>query len=541
MIRNPVLRGFSPDPSVVRVGDIYYVATSTFEWFPGVKLYRTEDLEHYEQIPSPLVRESQLHMEGNPDSCGVWAPDISWDGERFWLVFTDVKTRGTSGYFNTHNCVVWTDDIMGEWSEPVYLNSTGFDPSLFHDTDGRSYLVNMINGFKGIQVQEFDRESKRLFGPAKNVCAGTGRGFTEGPHIYHIGNWYYLMMAEGGTAYEHCEVMCRSRSLWGSYEQDPENPILTSDREDPDALQKCGHADLVQTQSGEWYLFHLCARPDDRGLCVLGRETAVQKVFWNEDGWLRLSAGGRYGRMTTESPEGLNAARSESRIEKTDDPERFDKIRQSNEIRWCETDVGIPHLARPFSTLRVPPEKILSLTERKGWLRLYGHEFLTSCFRTSLVAVKQSRRKSGMECGMEFTPRSERQGAGAAYFYDTSNFFLFILTKDGTDRAVLRFLQCRSGAVEVLSEELVSADGIPERTELIHLRIETDEDGKSAVFSWSRDGQEYKKTAEADTQILTDEHCVGFTGAHFGIYCHDMDTQSNYADFKYFRVLESGE
>ena len=132
-------------------------------------------------------------------------------------------------------------------------------------------------------------------------------------------------------------------------------------------------------------------------------------------------------------------------------------------------------------------------------------------------------------------------GAGVTYFYDTSNFFLFILTKDGTDRAVLRFLQCRSGAVEVLSEELVSADGIPERTELIHLRIETDEDGKSAVFSWSRDGQEYNKTAEADTQILTDEHCVGFTGAHFGIYCHDMDTQSNYADFKYFRVLESGE
>ena len=324
---------------------------------------------------------------------------------------------------------------MGKWSEPVYLNSTGFDPSLFHDTDGRSYLVNMINGFKGIQVQEFDRKSKRLVGPAKNVCAGTGRGFTEGPHIYHIGDWYYLMMAEGGTAYEHCEVMCRSRSLWGSYEQDPENPILTSDREDPDALQKCGHADLVQTQNGEWYLFHLCARPDDRGLCVLGRETAVQKVSWNEDGWLRLNAGGRYGRMTTESPEGLNAARSESRIE---DPERFDKIRQSNEIRWCETDVGIPHLARPFSTLRVPPEKILSLTERKGWLRLYGHEFLTSCFRTSLVAVKQSRRKSGMECGMEFMPRSERQGAGATYFYDTSNFFLFILTKDGTDRSITR-------------------------------------------------------------------------------------------------------
>ena len=572
MIQNPVLRGFSPDPSVVRVGDTYYVATSTFEWFPGVRIYRTKDLEHYEQLPSPLVRESQLHMEGNPDSCGVWAPDLSWDGERFWLVFTDVKTRGTADYFNTHNYIVWTYDIMGEWSEPVYLNSAGFDPSLFHDTDGRSYLVNMINGFKGIRVQEFDKETKKLTGPAKNVCAGTGRGFTEGPHIYHIGEWYYLMMAEGGTSYEHCEVLCRSRDLWGGYEEDPGNPILTSNREDRNALQKCGHADLVQTQSGEWYLFHLCARPDERGVCVLGRETAVQKVFWNEDGWLRLSAGGRYGRMTTEAPvgygdcDGLTTGGPAGSWK--DGTEGADKgtgeepsaEKYADRTGGFEEEFDRPVLDPSFSTLRVPPEKVLSLTARKGWLRLYGHEFLTSCFRTSLLARKQSCRKSRMECGMEFSPRSEQQGAGAAYFYDTHNFYLLILTKDGSGSDVLRFLRCRSGAVEVLAEQPLSGDGeadgtwkevpdasweeTPDGSErygqgrMLHLRIETDKSGEQAVFSWSRDGQTYIKVAEADTEILTDEHCVGFTGAHFGVYCHDMADQSDHADFKYFRVLE---
>ena len=380
------------------------------------------------------------------------------------------------------------------------------------------------------------------------------------------------MMAEGGTAYEHCEVLCRSRDLWGGYEEDPGNPILTSDREDRNALQKCGHADLVQTQSGEWYLFHLCARPDERGVCVLGRETAVQKVFWNEDGWLRLSAGGRYGRMTTEAPvgygdcDGLTTGGPAGSWK--DGTEGADKgtgeepsaEKYADRTGGFEEEFDRSVLDPSFSTLRVPPEKVLSLTARKGWLRLYGHEFLTSCFRTSLLARKQSCRKSCMVCGMEFSPRSEQQGAGAAYFYDTHNFYLLILTKDGSGSDVLRFLRCRFGAVEVLAEQPLSGDGeadgtwkevpdasweeTPDGSErygqgrMLHLRIETDKSGEQAVFSWSRDGQTYIKVAEADTEILTDEHCVGFTGAHFGVYCHDMADQSDHADFKYFRVLE---
>ena len=249
MIQNPILPGFCPDPSIIRVGNDYYIANSSFEWWPGVKIYHSKDLKHYEQLPSPLNRLSQLNMIGEGDSCGVWAPDISWNGEYFWLIYTDVKTR-TGGLFNTHNYLVKSKDIRGGWSEPVYLNSSGFDPSVFHDTDGKMYIVNMINNFKGILVQEYDPVQECLVGEAKNVFPGTGRGYTEGPHIYHIGEYYYLLMAEGGTGYDHMVTMARSKSLWGPYEEDPGNPVLTSDMENPDELQRCGHADSVCTQNG---------------------------------------------------------------------------------------------------------------------------------------------------------------------------------------------------------------------------------------------------------------------------------------------------
>ena len=168
MIENPILRGFCPDPSIIRVDNDYYIATSTFEWWPGVKLLHSKDLKHWEQLPSPLTRLSQLNMLGDPASGGVWAPCLSYDKGIYYLVYTDVKTK-KGRYYNNHNYIVQTDNILGEWSEPAYLNSTGFDPSLFHDSDGRKYLVNMRNGFKGILLQEYDPVYRRLVGERKNI------------------------------------------------------------------------------------------------------------------------------------------------------------------------------------------------------------------------------------------------------------------------------------------------------------------------------------------------------------------------------------
>ncbi|WP_449288690.1 glycoside hydrolase family 43 protein [Marinicrinis sediminis] len=285
-IHNPVLKGFHPDPSILRVGDDFYMATSTFEWFPGVQLYHSRDLVHWRLLPHPLTRKSQLDMRGNPNSGGVWAPCLSHDGERFYLCYTDVKSLA-GAFKDTPNYVVTSASIMGPWSEPMYLNSSGFDPSLFHDDDGRKWLVNMVwdhrkgkNPFHGIVLQEWSAAEGKLVGPVYPIYKGSPLGGTEGPHLYKRNDFYYLMTAEGGTGYDHAVTVARSRHLFGPYDTDPDNPVLTAAGSPELSLQRAGHASLVETAGGEWYLAHLCGRPlPGTRRCNLGRETAIQRCY----------------------------------------------------------------------------------------------------------------------------------------------------------------------------------------------------------------------------------------------------------------------
>lgn len=548
MIQNPILPGFCPDPSIIRVGEDYYIANSSFEWWPGVKIYHSKDLKHYEQLPSPLNRMSQLNMVGEGDSCGVWAPDISWDGEYFWLIYTDVKTR-TGGLFNTHNYLVKSKDIRGGWSEPVYLNSSGFDPSVFHDTDGKMYIVNMINNFKGILVQEYDPVQERLVGEAKNVFPGTGRGYTEGPHIYHIGEYYYLLMAEGGTGYDHMVTIARAKSIWGPYEEDPGNPVLTSDMENPDALQRCGHADIVCTQKGEWYMVHLCGRPPKgSGQCVLGRETAIQKMVWNEEGWLRMACGGNFGQWETEEPEGLVECLFPEEVGKDYGRDDFDieilaRGKSGGDFENnTSKNKSSEYLDVRYTSLRQPYDSYTSLTERPGYLRLYGQESLNSCYDVSLVARRQMERHVQVETCVEFTPTCREQMAGLAYMYDTGNFYLLVKTRDeefGNQNLDLK----RPAKLRLIkSDHFDVTDAIPEidipEDEPLFLRVVTTQEGLYAKFFYSLDGKEYKELTELPTKILTDEQSDGFTGAHFGMYCHDMTGLRRYADFDYFEIIK---
>jgi xylan 1,4-beta-xylosidase len=307
MIRNPILPGFNPDPSIVRVGEDYYIATSTFEWYPGVQIHHSRDLVHWRLLTRPLRRASQLNMLGDPDSCGVWAPCLTHADGLFHLVYTDVKrygrttVGGASGASlrDFHNYLVTSPTIDGDWSDPVYLNSSGFDPSLFHDDDGRKYVLNQLwdhrpgrNRFAGIVLQEYSPDRRALVGHREMIFEGTAIGFTEAPHLYKRDGYYYLLTAEGGTGWGHAVTMARSRSLRGPYELHPDTYILTA-RHRPDAgLQRAGHADLVETPAGDTYIVYLCGRPiPNRGRCVLGRETAIQPMTWGPDGWLRTADG----------------------------------------------------------------------------------------------------------------------------------------------------------------------------------------------------------------------------------------------------------
>src|SRR5437588_2327730 len=240
LIRNPILPGFNPDPSIVRVGDDYYIATSTFEWFPGVQIHHSRDLVNWRLLTRPLRRASQLNMLGDPDSCGIWAPCLSHDGQQFYLVYTDVKRYGRTSVGGAagaslrdfHNYLVTARHIDGDWSEPIYLNSSGFDPSLFHDADGRKHLLNMLwdhrpgrNRFAGIVLQEYSPREQRLVGRRRLIFRGTSIGFTEAPHLYKRGGYYHLLVAEGGTFWGHAVTMARSREIAGPYEVHPDTYV----------------------------------------------------------------------------------------------------------------------------------------------------------------------------------------------------------------------------------------------------------------------------------------------------------------------------
>jgi len=523
-ILNPILRGFHPDPSILRVGDDYFIATSTFEWWPGVRLHHSRDLVHWRPIGYALTRTSQLEMLGNPDSGGIWAPCLSHDGAQFYLIYTDVKTWGNGEVFkDAHNYLVTAPSIEGHWSEPVYLNSSGFDPSLFHDEDGRKWLLNMRwdhrkgrNAFAGILLQEYDPQQKRLVGPVHNIFRGTPLGVTEGPHLYKKDGWYYLVVAEGGTTYAHAVTVARSQRIEGPYEVDPCYPTLTARGHPELPLQKAGHASLVQTQQGEWYMAHLVGRPLEppqalRRHCPLGRETALQKIRWSPDGWPRLWHGSNTPALEVEAP--------------ALPPHPWPKEPERD-------DFEAPTLSLHFQTLRHPPDPSwLSLTERPGYLRLLGRESLSSRHRQSLVARRLQHFYAEAETALEFEPQHFQQMAGLVCYYDTGNWVYLRVSRDEALGKTLSILTCDNGHYdEPLDRELVI-----EGWQRVYLKVRYERD--TFGFAYSANGLDWSELPlRFPTYKLSDDHCrgLGFTGTFIGLCAQDLSGARLHADFDYF-------
>jgi xylan 1,4-beta-xylosidase len=533
-IVNPILRGFNPDPSIVRVGDDYYIATSTFEWYPGVQIHHSRDLVHWRLLTRPLNRASQLNMLGDPDSCGIWAPCLSYADGLFHLIYTDVKrygrttTAGASGASmrDFHNYLVTSPRIDGDWSDPVYLNSSGFDPSLFHDDDGRKYLVNMLwdhrpgrNRFAGIVLQEYSPRQRALVGDRRNIFAGTPLGLTEAPHIYKRNGYYYLLTAEGGTGWGHAVTMARSRTLDGPYELHPDVYILSS-RQRPDALlQRAGHADLVDTPGGETYMVYLCGRPlPNRGRCTLGRETAIQPMIWNDDGWLRTTDGA--GLPVVEAP-GPNLAPHPF----ADQPAR--------------EDFDTAALPAAFQWLRSPfPDELFSLTARQGHLRLYGRETIGSLFRQSLVARRQQSHCFSASTLVRYEPRHFQQMAGLVCYYNSSKFHYFYVSHDESAGKHVRVMSALPDAVT--TDAFTPPVSIPSGAD-VHLRVEVD--FERLLFAYRLDGGDWTWLPQQfDASVLSDEATApglpNFTGAFVGMACQDMSGAALHADFDYFEYRE---
>lgn len=526
LINNPILSGFNPDPSICRVGEDYYIATSTFEWFPGVQIHHSKDLVHWELIAHPLNRISQLDMLGTADSTGIWAPCLTFDNGLFYLIYTNVKNKNRMK--DAPNYLVTATDIRGEWSEPIYLNCSGFDPSLFHDQDGRKWLVNMKwdtrhgkNHFAGTLLQEYDPNKKCLVGPITNIFKGTALGCTEGPHLYQLNGYYYLLVAEGGTGYEHAVSLARSKNLEGPYEVHPQNPVLTAHGTDFDTtlLQKAGHASLTDTGNGEWVMVHLCSRPlpgTDR--CVLGRETALQNVEWREDGWLYLTQGGQHPYSEVQVPQL---------------PLKPYVVENPFVDEFQDTRLGIH-----WNTLRIPPtEQLLSLTAKPGYLRLYGRQSLESNFVQSLVARRQQSFSYTAETQLLFTPETSLHMAGLVCYYNTSNYYYLRVTFDEDLQKMCIGVLASLNSDE--SPSMLHDDNIFfEDAGAIDLKVVVNYSKlqffyRLGLTSWLPIGPEYDaSTLSDDFAYLRD---YAFTGAFVGLCCQDLAYGGHPADFSYFK------
>lgn len=279
---NPVIPGFYPDPSVCRVGEDYYLVTSSFEYFPGVPIFHSRDLVHWRQLGHCLTRCSQLPLQKAGFSAGIYAPTLRYHQGRFYMVTTNVTAQ--------QHLIVSAEDPAGEWSEPLWLTHGAIDPSLFFDDDGTVYFTS--NGDGGIVQSTLDLVSGQFTSPMRAIWAGTGGAYPEAPHLYKINGAYYLMIAEGGTEYGHMETIARSASPWGPFEPCPRNPILTH-RSLAHAIRCTGHADLVEDHLGNWWMVFLAVRPVDAypPRYHLGRETFLAPVTWDTDGWPLVNGG----------------------------------------------------------------------------------------------------------------------------------------------------------------------------------------------------------------------------------------------------------
>ncbi len=500
MIVNPIIRGFNPDPSIIRIGEDYYIATSTFEWWPGINIYHSKDLVNWSLHSRPLNKKSLLDLTGVPDGGGIWAPCLSFDGKRVYLVFTVVKERGPM--MQTDNYLVETEDISGEWSERVYLNSIGFDPSLFHDEDGKKYLISLENHyekekrFNGLYIEEYDPEAKRLVGGRRLLYKDKNSELVEGSHLYKRDGYYYLLKAQGGTGVRHSAQMSRSRSLFGEWEDDKE--ILLHARDDESLpLQKAGHADITDTPCGDLYMVHLASRGLG-GIC--GRETCIQKVKWR-DGWLRLSEGGN-------TPY-VNVAAVKERQVKT--AEHYSLTKKADIF--------------DFQSLREDVTDRIAFSE-KG-LEIKGGSGLNSHFDQSLLARRVDEEEIEVSVEVSFEPDNDRQMTGLVFIYDTSHWHYLYVTKKGSKK-VCRLLSCDERRL-IYYENEAEAEG-----EWIKLSAKL-KDNKIDFFAEGRLLEE-----GIDASILSDEHIyLGFTGAMVGINCIDCEKREKSAvfkDFEYKRV-----
>ncbi|NLF40571.1 family 43 glycosylhydrolase [bacterium] len=488
---NPIIPGFHPDPSICRAGEDYYLVTSSFEYFPGVPLFHSRDLVHWRQIGHCLTRKAQLPLDNAWISGGIYAPTIRHHAGRFHMITTNTSDGG--------NFFVCTDDIDGEWSDPIWLDKEGIDPDLFFDDDGAVYytLSRRTAGSVHIGQCTIDIATGKKCSEWRNIWEGTGGLGPEGPHVYKINGTYYLMIAEGGTEFGHMETVARGPSASGPWESCPRNPILTH-RSSGSPIQATGHADLVQTPGGHWFMVCLGIRPFGyHRVHVLGRETFLAPVTWDADGWPRVGD----GRMI--------ALEMESDHLPAPCPWP---------VRPVRDDFDQPVLGVEWNFIRNPIVERYSLTERPGWLTLYGGP--ASLDRMEWPTFAGRRQEQLQSCAstlLDFASVADGEEAGLTVFQNYDHHYeIAVVRRDGANQLI-----CRRRIGDLAAETAsMSAPANP-----LHLRIRAEKD--AYCLEYGVDGTTYHCMDKGRMRYLSTEVGGRFTGVYFGLYATGNGKESS--------------
>lgn len=509
-IHNPVLTGFNPDPLLFRDNEKYYLVVSTFEWLPGIRIYSSQNLANWKYETSVIGESMNINFRGNPRGCSIWAPFATYHNGKYYLVYTNVNSTRVP-YKDVDNYIVTANDIHGPWSKPVYINSSGFDPLIFFDGK-KAYFLNVLWDYRmethnkscGIEMQEIDPVSFSLIGKPKKIFDGTSARKTEAPQIYKHNGYYYLMTAEGGTGLEHQETVARSTNIWGPYEVDPNTPLITSKNHPELKLQSAGHASLMETSNHEWYIAHLCTRPLSGNKPILGRETAIQKVKWTNDGWLHLANEGNLPEVDVPAPQ--NAASIHPITHKFTD----DLKHGLNQAYW--------NTLRQFSD----PEWLVA--DSRGLL-IRGGQSPQSLFDQHMIATRQCDFKVKVAVDMEYRPRTYMQLAGITLYLDTLNYALLVITVDENNNPVIELQKEVQGEFNRIKQIPINDHG------QYHLEVTIDNEAASFIID---DGNNRLSLGTTDISFLSG----GFTGNFIGLNVIDMHRRNSTAAlFKNFSYI----
>lgn len=520
--KNPIMPGFYPDPSICAVGEDFYLVNSTFAYFPGLPILHSRDLVHWEQIGNAMHRESQLPLQGSGHSGGLFAPTIRYHGGIFYVICTNISHGG--------NYIVTAQNPEGPWSEPYYLEGAqGIDPSLFFDEDGKCYYMGTRPNPEGckyggdwyIWTQELDLNAMKLIGEPKDVWNGAMRNviWPEGPHLYKKNGYYYIMHAEGGTGPDHAVTICRSRNLFGPYENNTCNPILTHrhlGKEYP--IRYVGHADLFETKNGEWYMVMLAVRQQD-GYTTLGRETFLAKVVWEND-WPVVNP--LVGMLTEEVEIALPEWNPE-----TDKESYTYRNKDSVTVLGGSKDYDfstINKLGHEFLFLRNPRKDMYQLKEKEGLWLTCGKETLKEEASPSYISIRQQHHNFLATAKLVTDNLKGKERAGLALVQSNEYHLRIELDKDHA-----YVILCESGEDRLLGECSI-AGGVTE----IYMRIE----GLQATMGTIENGKEFPVVSAVDIHVLSTEVAGGFVGCTVGLYATANGEESEQAAcFKQFNYL----